>query len=91
MLESLPVNTTTDQDALAMQSLLNLGIKNRYPKCLGAAFLAYSNYNVRTTAWEVINNPLIKTVILLGDLENSLPFIRAVSDLGAIDQFTWIM
>ena len=80
-----------DQDALAMQSLLNPRIKNRYPKCLGAAFLAYSNYNVLTTTLEVIDNPFVKTVILLGDLENSLPFIRAVSDLGGIDQFTWIV
>ena len=43
-------------------------------------------------AAEKINrHPFIKAVVLLGDLESSLPFIRAVSYLNAINNMVWIM
>ena len=46
---------------------------------------------VQETAEKIKNVPLINALILLGDLESSLSFIRAVSDLNAIDRLVWIM
>ena len=46
---------------------------------------------VQEAAEKIKNVMLINAVILLGDFESSLPFIRAVSDLNAIDRLVWIM
>ena len=46
---------------------------------------------VQEAAKKIKNVPLINAVILLGDIESSLSFIRAVSELNTIDRLVWIM
>ena len=78
------------EEAMAMYSFLH---KTNTRTCFGiqATYITKDNETVHDAAEKVKNVPLINAIVLLGDLESSLPFIRAVSELNAIDRLVWIM
>ena len=79
------------EEAMAMYSNLQNNINTRTCFGIQVMYSTKDEESVFDAAEKIANVPLINAVILLGDLESSLPFIRAVSDLNAIDRLVWIM
>ena len=83
------------RQALAIYSLLTKELGKTKPVCLDAAtalFRPNDRWSVYEAASKMMVLPFIKAsaVILLGDLEISLPFIEALSDRIPIDRLVWI-
>ena len=79
------------EEATAMYSNLEKNINTRTCFGIQVTYSTKDEESVFDAAEKIANVSLINAVIFLGDLESSLPFIRAVSDLNAIDRLVWIM
>ena len=81
------------EEAMAMYSILqqNIYVNTRASFDIQVTYSTKDEGSVFDAAEKIANVPLINAVIFLGDLESSLPFIRAVSELSTTDRLVWIM
>ena len=84
-------NAATELFALLRQETSKKGSLT----CFGVQASYSPNLDNEETANDAANTlshvPLVSAVVVLGNLRESLPFIRAVSRLGIIDRLAWVM